>query len=311
MFKVGENIHIISPRVKEALKERDGAFFVDLARRQQQAGADALDLNIGPQKKAGPEVMDWLVDCVQEGVGDMTLSFDTTNLAAIEVGLKKVAKNGQANAIINSTSAEEERLANVPPLAAKYGAKLIALCMEKSGIPVSADARVGIAMEKLIPRTQEVGMSMDNLFIDPLVLTVSGCQEYVPHAVEAVRMLKMVADPPPLTLVGLSNVSNAVPAEMRPLLNRTYLIMLMAAGVDAAILDPFDRELMETIRIVEARDDSTPVGALILKLYDATAAAAELEPGDVDMSDPRQAEIWKTVQVLLNKVIYTDSYLRL
>jgi 5-methyltetrahydrofolate corrinoid/iron sulfur protein methyltransferase len=311
MLKVGENIHIISPRVKEALAGRDGAFFVELARKQREAGADALDLNIGPQKKAGPEVMDWLVDCVQEGVGDMTLSFDTTNLAAIEVGLKKVARNGQANAIINSTSAEEERLASVPPLAARYGAKLIALCMEKSGIPVGADARVDIAMEKLIPRAQEVGVPMENLLVDPLILTVSGCQEYVPQAIEAVRMLKMVADPPPLTLVGLSNVSNAVPALMRPLLNRTYLVMLMAAGVDAAILDPLDRELMEAIRIVEQRDESTPVGALYLKLFDAVAAGAELEPSDVDMSDPQQAEIWKTVQVLLNKVIYTDSYLRL
>lgn len=311
MFKVGENIHIISPRVKEALAGRDGAFFVELARKQQEAGADALDLNIGPQKKAGPEVMDWLVDCMQEGVGDMTLSFDTTNLAAIEVGLKKVARNGQANAIINSTSAEEERLAAVPPLAARYGAKLIALCMEKSGIPVGADARVGIAMEKLIPRAQEVGVPMENLLIDPLILTVSGCQEYVPQAIEAVRMLKMVADPPPLTLVGLSNVSNAVPASMRPLLNRTYLVMLMAAGVDAAILDPLDRELMEAIRVVEQRDESTPVGALYLKLFDAIAAGAELEPGDVDMSDSQQVEIWKTVQVLLNNVIYTDSYLRL
>jgi len=311
MLRIGENIHIISPRVKEALAGRDGAFFVELARKQREAGADALDLNIGPQKKAGPEVMDWLVDCVQEGVGDMTLSFDTTNLAAIEVGLKKVAKNGQANAIINSTSAEEERLAAVPPLAARYGAKLIALCMEKSGIPVGADARVGIAMEKLLPRAQEVGIPMENLLVDPLILTVSGCQEYVPQAIETVRMLKMVADPPPLTVVGLSNVSNAVPAAMRPLLNRTYLVMLMAAGVDAAILDPLDRELMEAIRIVEQRDESTPAGALYLKLFDAVAVGADLEPGDVDMSDPQQVEIWKTVQVLLNKVIYTDSYLRL
>jgi 5-methyltetrahydrofolate corrinoid/iron sulfur protein methyltransferase len=307
MYKIGENIHIISPKVKEALANRDGAFFVALAQKQRDAGTDALDLNIGPQKKAGPEVMDWLVDCIQEAVPGMTLSFDTTNLAAIEVGLKKQG----SNAIINSTSAEEERLANVPPLAAQYGSKLIALCMEKSGIPVSADARVGIAMEKLIPRAQEVGMPMDNLLVDPLVLTVSGCQEYVPHAIETVRMLKMVADPPPMTVVGLSNVSNQVPHEMRPLLNRVYMVMLMAAGLDAAILDPLDKELMEVIRIVETRDDSTPVGALYLKLFDAVAAVEELQPEQVDMSDPAQVEIWKSTQVLLNRVIYTDSYLRL
>jgi 5-methyltetrahydrofolate corrinoid/iron sulfur protein methyltransferase len=311
MYNIGENIHILSPKVKQALADRDGAFFVDLARRQKEAGAHALDLNIGPQKKAGPEVMDWLVDCVQEAVGGMTLSFDTTNLAAIEVGLKKTAHNGHADAIINSTSAEAERLEKVPPLAAQYGAKLVALTMAKEGIPVSADARVSIAMEKLIPRAQEVGLPMESLLIDPLVLTVSGCQEYVPQCLEAVRMLKMVADPPPMVSVGLSNVSNQVPAHMRPLLNRAYMVMLMGVGLDAAILDPLDHELMEAIRIVEQRDAATSVGALYLKLHDAVAAGGELEPGDVDMNDPAQVEIWKTVQVLLNKIIYTDSYLRL
>jgi 5-methyltetrahydrofolate corrinoid/iron sulfur protein methyltransferase len=307
MYKIGENIHIIAPKVKEALGNREGAFFVDLARKQRQAGADVLDLNIGPQKKAGPEVVDWLVDVVQEAVPGMTLSFDTTNLAAIEVGLKKVG----ANAIVNSTSAEEERLANVPPLAAKYGAGLIALCMEKSGIPVSADARIALAMEKLMPRAQEVGIPMEKLFIDPLILTVSGCQEFVPQAIETVRMLKMVADPPPMTVVGLSNVSNQVPAEMRPRLNQVYMVMLMGVGLDAAILDPLDHKLMDIIRTVESRDASTPVGALYLKLRDAVAAGEELQPEAVDMSDPEQVGIWKTVQILLNKVIYTESYIRL
>lgn len=307
MYKIGENIHIISPKVKEAIRERDGGFFVELARKQKTAGADVLDLNIGPQKKSGPEIMDWLVDVLQEAVPGMTLSLDTTNLAAIETGLKKIGENS----IINSTSAEEERLANVPPLAAKYNAGLIALCMEKSGIPVSADARIGIAMEYLIPRAEELGIPMEKLFVDPLILTVSGCQEYVPEAIETVRMLKMVADPPPMTTVGLSNVSNSVPHEMRPLLNRVYLAMLMAVGLDSAILDPLDSKLMETINIIQTRDDSTPVGALYLKLFDAVAVGEELQPEQVDMEDPEQAEVWKTVQVLLNKVIYTDSYLRL
>jgi 5-methyltetrahydrofolate corrinoid/iron sulfur protein methyltransferase len=306
MYKIGENIHIISPRVKEALSARDGAFFVELARKQQAAGADAIDLNIGPRKKDGPEVVEWLVDCMQEAVPGMTISFDTTNLPAIEVGLQRWG----SNAIINSTSAEEERLASVPPVAAKYGSKLIALCMEKSGIPVSADARVAIAMEKLIPRAEEVGLPIENLLVDPLILTVSGCQEYVPEAIETVRMLKMVADPPPMTVVGLSNVSNAVPNEMRPLLNRVYMVMLMAAGLDAAILDPLDKELMAVINAVKERDDGTPLNALYLKLYDAVAGMEELQPEQVDMTDPEQAAIWKTVQVLLNKVIYTDSYLQ-
>ncbi|TFH36500.1 MAG: methyltetrahydrofolate--corrinoid methyltransferase [Anaerolineales bacterium] len=251
-------------------------------------------------------MVNWLVDCMQEAVPDMTISFDTTNLAAIETGLKRWG----ANSIVNSTSAEPERLENIPPLVGQYGAKLIALCMEKSGIPVGADARIGIAMEKLIPRAQEVGIPMQNLFIDPLILTVSGCQEYVPEAIETVRMLKMVMDPSPMTVVGLSNVSNQVPHEMRPLLHQVYVVMLMAAGLDGAILDPLDKELVSVIHSVEARDDSTPVKALYLKLFDAVAAMEELQPEEVEMSDPNQAAIWKTVQVLMNKVIYTDSYLQ-
>jgi 5-methyltetrahydrofolate corrinoid/iron sulfur protein methyltransferase len=243
---------------------------------------------------------------MQEAVPGTTVSFDTTNLTAIETGLKLWG----SDAIINSTSAEPERLESVPPLAAEYNAKIIALCMEKSGIPVSADARVGIAMEHLIPRAQELGIPMENLLVDPLVLTVSGCQEYVPEAIEAVRMIKMVADPAPMTVVGLSNVGNQVPYEMRPLLNRVYMVMLMAAGLDAAIIDPLDKKLDEAIKTVQNRDDSTPVKALYLKLYDTVAAMGELQPEDVDMDDPEQVEVWKTVQVLLNKVIYTDSYLQ-
>lgn len=308
MYIIGENIHIVSPRVKEALAERDGAYFMDSAKEQVDAGAQALDLNIGPAKRDGPEIVDWLVDQVREGAPDAALSFDTTNLEAIETGLKKIPAG---MGIINSTSAEPVRLEKVPPVAAEYNAKLIALTMGKGMIPVQADARVEIAIEKLIPRAQEVGLDIQDLIIDPLVLTVVGCQEYAPECIEAVRTLKFAWDPPPLVSVGLSNVSNSVPHEMRPLLNRVHMVMLMAAGLDMVIADPLDEELKETIRIVEERDDSTAVGQLYLKLYDRTAEMGRLEPSDVDMDDPDQVAIWKTVQVLLNEVIYTDSYLRL
>lgn len=305
MKMIGENIHIISPRVKEAVAERDIKFFQDLAVQQVEAGADVLDLNIGPQKKAGHEIMPWLVKGVQEVV-DVPLSLDTTNLTAIEEGLK-VAK---AQCIINSVSAEEERLAVVPPLAKKYNAKLIALTMGKGGIPVSAEERVNIALEKLIPTAMENDMPMEDLLIDPLVLTVSGCQEYCPECVEAVRILKVAGDPPPMTNVGLSNVSNAVPREMRPLINRTYSVMLMAVETDYFIADPLDEQQREFIRIVNERDDSTGVGKLVLTLHDKTVAMEKLAADDVDMNDPEQVEIFKTVQILYNDIIYTDSYLR-
>lgn len=299
---IGENIHILSPRVKEALANRDRKFFQESAMRQVAAGAWAVDLNIGPQKKLGHEILPWLVEAVQEVV-DVPLCLDTTNLGAIEAACEIIRRQP----IINSTSAEAERLEKVPLVAAKYRAKLIALTMEAEGIPVSAEARVNIALEKLIPRCEEVGMPLEDLIIDPLVLTVSGCQQYVPECIEAVRILKVTGAG---VQVGLSNVSNAVPAEMRPLINRVYGVMLMGAGLDTMIADPMDRTQNEFIRIVEERDDSTALGRLLIALYDAVAAQEELTSDAVDMADPDQVAIWKTVQILLNKVIYADSYLR-
>lgn len=307
MYIIAENIHIISPKVKEAIANRDAKFFQDLAVRLVEAGADAIDLNIGPQKKAGHEILPWLVETIEQVV-DVPLAFDTTNLAAIEAACETVTK---AQPIINSTDARPERLETVPLVAKKFNTRLIALTMGEGMIPVSADERVSIALEKLIPRMLEIDFPITDLIIDPLVLTVSGCQEYCPECIEAVRTLKYAWDPPPLTNGGLSNVSNAVPSEMRPLLNRTYMVMLMGAGIDMVIADPLDRTLMEWIRVVEQRDDSTALNRLLLKLHDRVAAMEELQPEDVDFSDPQQADIWKTVQVLLNKVIYTDSYLRL
>jgi 5-methyltetrahydrofolate corrinoid/iron sulfur protein methyltransferase len=305
MYIIGENIHIISDKVKAALKEKDAKFFQDLAARQVEAGAQALDLNLGPRKKDWEEVFPWMVETV-EAVVDVPLSFDSTNLQGIEAGLKKITK---AQPIINSTSAEEERLEKVPLVAKEYNTRLIALTMGKGGIPVGADDRVNIALEKLIPRMLEIDFPMENLIIDPLVLTVSGCQEYCPHLIEAVRTLEYAWDPPPAISVGLSNVSNAVPRPNRPLINRVYCAMLMGVGLQMMIADPLDSELKETIRVIEERDDSTPVNRLYLKISDHIANMEEPSFEDVDTSDPQQMAIWKTVQILLNKVIYADSYL--
>lgn len=306
MYIIGENIHIISDKVKEALSNRDARFFQELAVKQVEAGASALDLNLGPRKKDGEEVFPWIVETV-ESVVDVPLSFDSTNILGIEAGLKKVTK---AQPIINSTSAEPERLEKVPLVAKHYNTRLIALTMGASGIPVAADERVNIALEKLIPRMMEIDFPIQDLIIDPLVLTVSGCQEYGPQLIEAVRTLQYAWDPPPAISVGLSNVSNAVPRENRPLINRVYAAMLMGVGLGAMIADPLDSHLKETIRIIEQRDDSTAVGRLYLKIADRIAAMEEPTNEDVDLSDPEQQAIWKTVQILLNKVIYADSYLQ-
>ncbi|NUN03658.1 MAG: dihydropteroate synthase [Bryobacteraceae bacterium] len=306
MYIIGENIHIISQRVKDALKEKDARFFQELAVRQVEAGAQALDVNLGPRKNDWEDVFPWITETL-EAVVEVPLSFDSSNIQGIEAGLKKVTK---AQPIINSTSAEPERLEKVPLLAKQYNARLIALTMAQSGIPVAADERVNIAIERLIPRALEIDYPITDLIIDPLVLTVSGCQEYCPELIEAIRTLQFAWTPPPAISVGLSNVSNAVPRENRPLINRTYCVMLMGAGLQMMIADPLDDELKQTIRVIETRDAATPAGQFYLKLHDRVANMEEPVVGDVEMDDPEQVAIWKTVQILLNKVIYADSYLQ-
>jgi 5-methyltetrahydrofolate corrinoid/iron sulfur protein methyltransferase len=305
MYIIGENIHIISEKVKEALAEKNGRFFQDLAVKQVEAGAQAMDINLGPRKKDGEEVFPWMVELLEKVV-DVPLSFDTTNLVGIEAGLKKVTK---AQPIINSTSAEPERLEKTPLLAKKYNTRLVALTMGASGIPIAADERVNIAVEKLIPRMLEIDYPIKDLIIDPLVLTVSGCQEYCPHLIETVRTLQFAWDPPPSISVGLSNVSNAVPNENRPLINRVYLAMLMGVGLKMMIANPMDEKQNETIRIIEQRDDRTPLGRLYIKIADRIDAMEEPTIDDIDMRDPEQVAIWKTIQILLNKVIYAEGYL--
>jgi len=306
MYIIGENIHIISANVKEALKERNGRFFQDLAVRQVAAGANALDLNLGPRKADGEEIFPWMVGLMEEVV-DVPLCFDSTNIVGIEAGLKRVTK---AQPIINSTSAEPERLEKVPLVAKQYNTRLVALTMGKSGIPVAADERVNIALESLIPRALEIDFPISDLIIDPLVLTVSGCQEYCPHLIEAVRTLQFAWDPPPPISVGLSNVSNAVPRENRPLINRVYCAMLMGVGLQMMIADPFDEQLKEVVRVIEQRDGGTAVNRLYLSIHDHIANMEEPDINDVDLYDPEQAAIWKTVEILLNKVIYADAYLQ-
>ncbi len=307
MYIIGENIQILSARVKAAIADHDATYIREMARAQVEHGANRLDVNIGPRKRDGVEVMQWLVEEIYDQVGAVPLSLDTTNAAAIEAGLQKCQELG-IDAMINSTSADPDRLNVTMPLAAQYNARIIALAMDKN-IPATADGRVALAMEVLYPKAEELGIPVEHLYLDPLILTVNGCQEHGPETLNAIRSFKMLWDPSPMTTVGLSNISNSVPHEGRSLINRTYLVMLLAAGLDSAIADPLDSAQNEVIRIVEERDDSTGVGRAYLALYDAVAAMDEFTPDHVDMNDPDQVAIYKTVRILENKVIYAHGYL--
>ncbi|MEA1959605.1 MAG: dihydropteroate synthase [Chloroflexota bacterium] len=303
---IGERIQVINKEVRAAIENRDGAFIQNLATKQVDCGAGMLDLNIGPQKKAGAEVMDWMVNTVQEVV-DVPLSLDTTNAEAIEAGLKVCKRKP----IINSTNADPKRMEVLFPLAAKYDVGIIALTLRATGLPVSADARAGILVEDLMPAAEAAGVPMESLYIDPLAMTVNGTQEHAPEVLQMALVTRSIIDPPLHMTCGLSNVSNGAPDHVRKVLNRIYLVMLMGAGMDTAILDPYDGELMGTITLLENRDDSTPIGKIYLALYDACASGEDFDTSMIDMSDPKQVEVAKTVPILQNRMIYAHNYLQI
>ncbi len=304
MLIIGERIHIIAPRVKTAVENRDAKAIQEMALQQVKSGAQVVDLNIGPARRNGAELMPWIVQAVQE-VTDAELSLDTTNAAAIEAGLQTC----KGRCMINSASADPNRFDAVVPLAARFGSDLIALTMTEKGIPNEAAGRAEIAID-LLGRMNEAGVPTERIYFDPLVLTVTSNQDVVNETVEAIRIFKQLSDPAPMTVVGLSNVSNGAPNENRPLINRVFMVMCMGAGLDAAIADPLDKELLATIKAVEDRDISTAANRLLVSLYDCVANMEELEPSQVDRGDPEQVAIYKTVQILQNKILYAHSYLR-
>ncbi len=303
---LGESIHIISQDVRIAVENRDKAFIQDLAKRQADTGATYLDLNIGPQKKLGAEIMPWMVETVQE-VTDLPLSLDTTNPVAIEAGIKVCKKTP----IINSTDCTPERLDALMPMAAEHKCGIIALTLAKGGLPTSADARVELAAECIFPKAEELGVPSESIFLDPLVLTVNGNQDQAQETINAVRFFKQMTDPAPRTTCGLSNVSNTCPNENRSLLNRVFLVMMMGAGLDSAIIDTMDSATMEVLRMVVNRDESTPKGKLYVALFDAYEAMESFDTSGVDMSDPEISDVAKTIRIMQNETLYAHSYLRM
>ena len=173
------------------------------------------------------------------------------------------------------------------PLAAKYNAAIIALTLAATGLPTTADARIQLASECIFPACERYGLPMEDLYLDPLVLTVNGNQDQAQATIEAVRFFRQMTDPPPKTVCGLSNISNGAPNELRPLINRAFLLMMMGAGLDSAIMDTLDAETMEALRVVEARDTSTLRGRLHLAIYDAYCRGESFDPSGFDPQDPQ------------------------
>jgi len=234
---IGERINGTFKDIGRAVANRNPEPVKDWALRQVENGADYLDLNVGPNSEEPAADMRWLVESVR-AVTDCAVCLDSTNFDAIRAGLE-IAGQGS---MINSCSADRERVQVAFPMAVEYGASLVCLTMNEEGVPRDHEARLMLAME-LLMAAEEFGLPPDRVFIDPLVLPVSVAQEHVVEALRTIQSVKLLSSPQPKSVIGLSNVSQRT--FDRSLINRTMLVMAMAMGLDAAILDVCDESLIE------------------------------------------------------------------
>ncbi len=292
MILIGENINIMSKTIGPALRERNPNPIQELAKAETEAGIDYLDLNIGPARKAGDELMTWLVNTVQE-VANLPLSLDTTNPVAMEAGLK--AHKGKA--LINSISLQPERLDQELPLVTKYNADMIGLLWGTEGMPRDANERCVLAVD-LIYKANELGIPTANIWIDPILTPVSVEINQVKACFEFMSMLSDIA-PECKSTIGLSNISNGTPHHLRPYLNRTCLVMLMRYGLHSAIVDAFDPELVKI-----ARGEMPEIVDLVYQAMDG-------EKPDLSSLSQKEVEYVKTVRVLTGESLYSHSWLEI
>ncbi len=301
MILIGENIHVISKSVQNALVERDERFISELI--ELQKNMDYIDLNVGPAKKNMEGILPWLAKLVQSSCVQ-GISFDTTNIAEMESGLKSF--NGKT--FINSTSKDIERLEKMTDLAVEFNSNLIALTLSKeTGIPKTADGRLEIAFE-IYEKCLEKGIDSEKIFFDPLILPVCVEQGQALEALNTIQMVKESFDPPVKTVVGLSNVSNGCPKDIRPLINRVFGVLAFGAGLDAAIIDAKDEELVRIFRMLENNSSKSDVDKLYISLADIIRNFGEIDEIDYDKDSAEQTKIIKTAKILLNKEIYSHSF---
>ncbi|MDR4498684.1 MAG: dihydropteroate synthase [Candidatus Scalindua sp.] len=237
MITIGERINGMFTDVKNAIKNKDAKVVQELAKRQTDAGATYLDVNVGTAAADQLNTMKWLVEVIQEAV-KTPIALDSQKLEVIKAGLE-VIKN---DVMINSAQGDPETLDIYMELAKKHNAALICLTMNKDGVPQNVDTRVEIAVT-IVEKATEYRMDMDKIFIDPILLGVNVDQKQPAYMLEVFNQIKLLSDPPPHITVGLSNFSQGT--KEKSLLNRTFLTMAITAGLDTALMDVLDKDLMD------------------------------------------------------------------
>jgi 5-methyltetrahydrofolate corrinoid/iron sulfur protein methyltransferase len=293
MLLIGESLNVISKKIGRAFKERDPRPIQEEAKRQKEKGMDWIDINLGPARKGGPELMEWVVKTVQEVVEDVPLALDTSNIEAIEAGL--AVHKGKP--LINSIMCRPERYEKMLPLCAKYNAAMIALLWGPHGMPRDEHERGELAVE-LIYAANEAGIPNGDIFVDGIVTPVNVQQDQVYSLLQFMPMVKDIGEGLRSTC-GLSNVSNGSPDHLRPILNQTYMVMLERMGMYSCIADAYDDQL-----VALARGKRPDIVEIIHKVMDEER---------VDMGSlPKELQDYaKTTRILMKKALYSDSWLEL
>jgi 5-methyltetrahydrofolate corrinoid/iron sulfur protein methyltransferase len=291
---IAESINIMGKRSGTAMKERVQEPIQSMAKEETAAGATYLDLNIGPARKDGVELMPWVVETVQ-GVVDIPLCLDTTNTDAMAAGFQ-VVKN-KTEAIMNSISAQPERMEKLIPVAAQCGCNVIALLWGPDGMPRDSNERASMAVD-LMMALNAAGIPNEKILFDPIGTPITLGADQIASGLEFMMMLPEIA-PGAGSTVGLSNVSNGVAEHLRKYLDRTYLIMLMKYGISTAIVNSYDDELMAICR--GERQD-----------------LVDLVHGMMDGNDPDPASLsgtalehYKTYKALSGQTVFSESWLEL
>jgi 5-methyltetrahydrofolate corrinoid/iron sulfur protein methyltransferase len=291
---IAESINIMSKTIGPAMKEKNAKPIQDMAVAEAEAGSDFLDVNIGPARKGGAEMMEWLVKTIHEVV-DMPLSLDTTNLEAMEAGIKAHKKGGRP--LVNSVSCQADRIDAGLDLVKKYNSQMVGLLWGTDGMPRDVNERASLAVD-IIFKANEKGIPNEDIFIDPIATPICGEINQVLACTEFMGMVQDLA-PGCKSTVGLSNVSNGVPDNLRAPLNKAYVLMLHKQGLYSAIVDAYDKELMDVCK------GEPP------ELFELVSKVMAGEQVDIGSLPKQQQDYVKTVNVLMGKSLYSDSWLEL
>ncbi len=258
MIFIGESINTSIKPVKEAVLQKDAAYIRRLAKAQADAGAAYLDVNCGNMVDNEPELMEWLVRQVREEVA-LPLSIDSPRPEAMDIGLSLAGDKP----IMNSITAERERFQILSPMIGRYGARVIALLMDDTGMPASAEDRIRIARE-LIPRLLETGMNPDDIIVDPIVKPIGTGDSAGQEVFGAIRTI--ASEFPDVHFsVGLSNISHGLPMDAQ--INHAFLLLCMASGLDVCIANVLDPLIPGYAACAEALLGRDPYCGRLLKLY--------------------------------------------